>query len=322
MAAAAVEVKGVRKQFGTVCAVDDLCLEVGQQEIVGLVGPDGAGKTTTLRILCGILRPNAGEVRVAGYDVLREPEKVKARIGYLPQRFSLHRDLTVLENIAYFADLYCVPRHTWQQRRDELLEITYLAPFADRLAARLSGGMKQKLALICTLIHRPEVVFLDEPTTGVDPVSRRDFWKILYDLPRQGVTLVISTPYMDEASRCNRVAFLHQGRLLADDTPAALRAAVRGRMVEARCRPQRIARETLKSLREVEGVEVFGDRLHVVLRPEAELEAVRRALQDAGVDCEDLAETQASLEDVFVELAMRQRGRATGEEGQPHGHCS
>jgi ABC-2 type transport system ATP-binding protein len=306
MGQAAVEVRGLTKRFGAVCAVDDLCLEVGQQEIVGLVGPDGAGKTTTLRILCGILRPDAGAARVAGHDVLRDPDGVKARIGYLPQRFSLHRDLTVNENIAYFADLYCVPRGTWQQRRDELLQITYLAPFSDRLAARLSGGMKQKLALICTLIHRPEVVFLDEPTTGVDPVSRRDFWKILYDLPRQGVTLVISTPYMDEASRCNRVAFLHQGRILADDTPAGLRAAVSGKIVEVRCRPQRTAREALKALPEVEGVEVFGDRLHVVLRPETDLEGVRLALKAAGVLCEDVTETEASLEDVFVGLAMRQ----------------
>src|ERR1035437_552929 len=183
----AVEVHGLRKAFRDVVAVEGVNLEVAAGEIVGLVGPDGAGKTTTLRMLCGILLPDAGEIRVAGHDAVRDPEGVKARIGYVPQRFSLHRDLTVNENIAYFADLYSVPPGTWLARRDELLEITQMAPFGNRLALALSGGMRQKLSLLCSLIHRPEVLLLDEPTTGVDPLSRRDFWKILYDLPRQGV---------------------------------------------------------------------------------------------------------------------------------------
>jgi ABC-2 type transport system ATP-binding protein len=299
----AVEVHGLRKAFGEVAAVDGVDLEVARGEIVGLVGPDGAGKTTTLRMLCGILLPDGGEAWVAGHNVARDPEGVKARIGYVPQRFSLHRDLTVNENIAYVADLYSVPRATWTARRDELLEITQMAPFAGRLAAALSGGMRQKLSLLCALIHRPEVLLLDEPTTGVDPLSRRDFWGILYDLPRQGVTMLICSPYMDEAARCSRVAFLHQGRILRQDTPAALRESIRSRIFEVRCREQRACREALKRHPAVEGVEVFGDRLHVALRPEADPEATWQELTESGVEGVEPREVAASLEDVFVAMA-------------------
>jgi ABC-2 type transport system ATP-binding protein len=301
----AIEARGLRKSYGDVIAVAGLDLAVEAGEIVGLVGPDGAGKTTAMRLLCGILAADAGEARVAGCDVVRAPEAVKSRIGYLPQRFSLHRDLTVAENVRYFADLHCVPAGTWQQRRDEMLEITDLARFRNRLAGRLSGGMRQKLSLVCCLIHRPQVVLLDEPTTGVDPVSRRDFWKILYNLPHEGVSVLISTPYMDEAARCHRVGFMDGGRLLACDTPAALRAAVDHRLVEAHCRPQRDAREVLKARPDVAGVEVFGDRLHVALAPGADLQAVHQGLLAAGVQCEDLHEAEPSLEDVFVTLSAR-----------------
>ncbi len=309
MSSLAVQARGLSVKFGDVTAVAGLDLDVKEGEIVGLVGPDGAGKTTTMRVLCGILVPDAGEAVVAGHDVLREPDRVKARIGYLPQRFALHPDLTVNENIAYLADLYSVPAGTWQQRRDELLEITDLARFANRQAVQLSGGMQQKLALICTLIHRPEVVFLDEPTTGVDPVSRRDFWHILYDLPRQGVTVVVTTPYMDEAAHCSRIAFMHQGRVLAQDSPAALRAAITARILEVRCRPQRTAREALKRYPTIEGVEVFGDRLRVAVSAEADPAAIRRVLEEAGVTGLDIRESAASLEDVFVALAVGQQSQ-------------
>ncbi len=319
----AVQVRGLRKAFEDVVAVDGLDLEVGTGEIMGLVGPDGAGKTTTLRMLCGILLPDAGEVRVAGHDAVRDPEEVKARIGYVPQRFSLHRDLTVNENIAYLADLYTVPPGTWTARREELLEITQMAPFRDRLAAALSGGMRQKLSLICALIHRPQVLLLDEPTTGVDPLSRRDFWQILYDLPRQGVTMLLCTPYMDEAARCNRVAFLHQGQILRQDTPAALRESIHSRIFEVRCRPQHLAREMLKRLPLVEGVEVFGDRLHVTLRPEAAPAEAWRALREAGVGELAPREVEPSLEDVFVamggEVENRKSEVGNGEDGESGG---
>lgn len=301
----AISAEGIRKAFGAVVACAGVSLRVEHGEIVGLLGPDGAGKTTTMRILCGILKPDAGHAAVAGHDVLRDPEAVKRRIGYLPQRFSLHRDLTVDENIRYFADLYGVPRGTWEERREELLEITYMKPFRARQAGRLSGGMRQKLSLLCTLIHRPEVVLLDEPTTGVDPVSRRDFWKILYDLPRQGVSMLISTPYMDEASRCSRIAFMHEGLVIAADSPAGLRAAIPGAIFEVSCRPQRVAREALKACPEVAGVEVFGDRLHVMMHPGAGSEPVRRALAQAAVDCQRIEDAEPSLEDAFMFMIAR-----------------
>lgn len=311
----AIEAAGLHKAFGQIVACAGVDLSVGTGEIVGLLGPDGAGKTTTMRILCGILRPDSGSAHVAGHDVLREPEAVKQRIGYLPQRFSLHRDLTVDENIRYFADLYEVPRGAWEARREELLEITYMKPFRARQAGRLSGGMRQKLSLLCTLIHRPQVVLLDEPTTGVDPVSRRDFWKILYGLPRQGVTLLISTPYMDEASRCNRVALMYDGVIIASDTPTTLRRAIPGVIYEVSCRPQRTAREALKACPEVACVEVFGDRLHVLMRPGADADTIRQALASAAVDCTRLHEAEPSLEDAFMAMVTERHGSSPRQKG-------
>jgi ABC-2 type transport system ATP-binding protein len=306
----AVEVQGLEKSFGSVRACHDLTFSVESGEILGLVGPDGAGKTTTFRILCGIIAADGGHATVVGKDVATDPEAVKRQIGYLPQRFSLQRDLTVWENIRYMAELYGVAPGQWESRAEELLDITYLRPFRQRLAGRLSGGMKQKLALLCSLIHRPRLLILDEPTTGVDPVSRRDFWQILYHLPQQGVTILISTPYMDEAARCNRVAFMYQGRLLALDTPAELRRLAPGQYLEVRCQHQRAAREKLQRLADVSGVEVFGDRLHVALGPGGTIETVSEALAEKEFACDHVAPVDASLEDVFMELIRRER--ATG----------
>jgi len=223
---AAIELHGLVKRYGATTALDGVTFDVRRGEMFGLIGSDGAGKTTAIRLMCGLLRADAGSVRVLGRDPVREHRHITARVGYLSQRFSLYGDLTIDENIAFFAEVHGVG--DYRRRRDQLLEMTQLAPFRARLADRLSGGMKQKLALVCTLVHEPELLLLDEPTTGVDPVSRREFWKLLSELLAQGITILMSTPYLDEAERCTRVALLHAGRLLACDDPSRLRAATAG----------------------------------------------------------------------------------------------
>jgi ABC-2 type transport system ATP-binding protein len=218
-----IRTANLTRRFGNLTAVDRLTLEVGRGEIFGLVGPDGAGKTTTLRLLCGLMAPTAGDIRVAGHDVARRPAAVKDSIGYMAQRFGLYVDLTVEENMAFYADLYGLPRTEWEALAARLLRMTRLEPFRRRLAGQLSGGMQQKLALMCALLHRPEVLFLDEPTNGVDPLSRRDFWAILYQLVKDGMTVFLTTAYLDEAERTNRVGLMYRGRLIACDTPEGLR---------------------------------------------------------------------------------------------------
>ncbi len=223
---AAIELSGVTKRYGSTLALDALALQVQRGEMFGLIGSDGAGKTTAIRLMCGLLRADSGGIRVLGDDPVREHRRVTERVGYLSQRFSLYGDLTIDENVAFFAEIHGVRQY--ERRRDQLLDLTQLTPFRARLADRLSGGMKQKLALACTLVHEPELILLDEPTTGVDPVSRREFWKLLSEFLSDGITIVMSTPYLDEAERCGRVALLHDGRLLACDAPSALRAAMPG----------------------------------------------------------------------------------------------
>ena len=299
----AIRTRALRKRFGELTAVDGIDLAVSQGEIFGLVGPDGAGKTTTMRMLCGILDPTEGEAEVAGCDLRRQPEQVKRRIGYMPQRFSLYADLTVAENLLFFANIYHVPRAERLRREQELLDFSRLAPFRARLAGDLSGGMKQKLALACTLIHTPTVLFLDEPTTGVDPVSRRDFWKILYSLLRGGVTLFVSTPYMDEAERCHRVALMDKGRILLCDTPDALKQRMKGDLLELIAQPQRQAKEALSALPEVRGVQVFGDRLHVWVADASRDEPhLLRSLSEQGIQVIASRRAVPGLEDVFVSV--------------------
>jgi ABC-2 type transport system ATP-binding protein len=222
----AISLSAVTKRYGSTLAVDSVTFDVERSEMFGLIGSDGAGKTTAIRLMCGLLRADAGQVRVLGRDPLLEHREITKRVGYLSQRFSLYGDLTVDENVAFFAEVHGVRRY--QPRRDELLAMTQLTPFRSRLADTLSGGMKQKLALICTLVHEPELLLLDEPTTGVDPVSRREFWKLLSEFLSHGITILMSTPYFDEAERCTRVALLHDGRLLTSDAPSRLRASMPG----------------------------------------------------------------------------------------------
>jgi len=292
------------RRYGAVTAVEELSFEVHRGEMFGIIGPDGAGKTTTLRVALGLIPPSAGVVETCGLNPRRQARALSARVGYLSQRFSLYGDLSVDENIGFFADIHGV--RGWQGRRDELLEMVRMTPFRKRLAERLSGGMKQKLALACTLIHTPEMLVLDEPTTGVDPVSRRDFWKLLAGLQRSGLTIVMTTPYIDEAERCHRVALMDQGRLLALDTPEVLRSQRQGAMLEVLARPRGAAAEILREAAGVTEALVFGERVHVTLGgvPEAEADsaAVRlgTALRERGIEVEAVRPVTPSLEDIFV----------------------
>ena len=296
----AIALDRVTKRFGRTDAVRDLSFSVDRGEMFGLIGPDGAGKSTAIRLMCGLLPAETGQIRVLGHDPVREHRRVTESVGYLSQRFSLYADLSVDENIAFFAEIHGVRDHA--ARRDRLLAITQLAPFRARLAGKLSGGMKQKLALACTLIHEPALIVLDEPTTGVDPVSRREFWKLLSEFLDQGITIVMATPYLDEAERCSRVALLHEGRLLALDTPAALRATLSGALMEVIADDHRRAADVLRTMAAVSSVEMFGERAHVrLVRSDHEAaERLAAALKSAGLTVQSVRPIATSLEDVFI----------------------
>jgi ABC-2 type transport system ATP-binding protein len=297
----AVETRGLAKSFETADAVRPLDLAIGEGEMFGLVGPDGAGKTTTIRMLCGLLRPTSGRASVLGFDVVKDAARLKSRIGYFSQKFSLYGDLTIDENIAFFAEIHLV--RDYRPRREELLEFTRLTPFRDRLADRLSGGMRQKLALACALIHTPRIIFLDEPTTGVDAVSRRDFWKILSSLLRSGITIVMTTPYMDEAERCTRIGLLDAGRLLAADTPQGIKGLMRGTVVEIVCPEIRRGYAVLKTVPGVREVQLFGDRLNAVVSdPGREIPRIEAALAAAGIPILQRRTLAPSLENVFISM--------------------
>ena len=300
-----IEVENISKKFGSVRAVEALRLSIERGEMFGLVGPDGAGKTTAIRMLCGILAPTSGTAAILGMDIQKDADRVKREIGYLSQRFSLYGDLTVDENIEFFAEINNV--YDYRPRRDELLEFTRLSPFRDRLAERLSGGMKQKLALACTLIHTPKIIFLDEPTTGVDPVSRRDFWRILQSLLKQGITIVMTTPYLDEAERCTRVGLMYRGAILHVDTPERLKQHMSGEIIEIVCGNVREAAKALRSLSVVREVQAFGDRLNVVLgNSAADYPLVKSTLGLRDIRIDSSRAISPSLENVFISLLTRQ----------------
>jgi ABC-2 type transport system ATP-binding protein len=298
----ALEMRGVTKRFGAIEALKGLSLHVDRGEMFGLIGPDGAGKTTSIRLLCGLLHKDAGEIRVLGHDPVTEHRAITSTVGYLSQRFSLYGDLSIDENIAFFAEIHGVS--DFQARRNRLLDVTQLTPFRTRLADRLSGGMKQKLALACTLVHEPEIIILDEPTTGVDPVSRREFWKLLSHFLESGITILMSTPYLDEAERCHRIAMLHEGQVLAFDQPGRLRASLPGQWFEVVVGDPRPAGARLDA-GSVTGLHtyVFGDRLHVWLDHPDASHARRRlddALTAAAVTPTTVRAIAPSLEDVFI----------------------
>jgi ABC-2 type transport system ATP-binding protein len=284
---------------------------VERGEVFGLVGPDGAGKTTTLRVLCGLLEPSAGSVRVAGFQVSKEVEAVKDRIGYMAQRFGLYADLTVEENMIFYADLFGVPRSERDTLLPDLLRMTRMEPFRKRLAGKLSGGMKQKLALMCTLLHRPQILFLDEPTNGVDPVSRRDFWTVLYKLVKEGMTVFVTTVYLDEAERCDRVGLMHRGRLIRCDSPQKLMNTVDEECYEIRCRDPRRVKALLQDHDGVVSIEPAGAVLHAFLEKGVAQPDLQRVIDEAGLGPAHFQRITPSLEDVFIALIRRETNART-----------
>ena len=296
-----IETTGLTRRFGEMTAVDHLDLSVAQGEIFGLVGPDGAGKTTTLRLLCGLLDPTEGSARVAGYDAAHQSQSVKDHIGYMAQRFGLYQDLSVQENMDFYADLFGIVGAERATLSADLLRMTRMEPFRQRQAGKLSGGMKQKLALMCTLLHRPQILFLDEPTNGVDPLSRRDFWAILYQLLKDGITILMTTAYLDEAERCNRVGLMYSGRLIQCDAPDAARHQIPEHCYQVEARDPRGARAVLLQSEGVLCVEPSGATLHLFLSSaQTSPEQLTRQLEKDGLGPAVFQRIVPSLEDVFI----------------------
>jgi ABC-2 type transport system ATP-binding protein len=306
-----IEVRDLTRRFKDVRAVDALSFHVAPGELFGVVGPDGAGKTTLLRMLAGVLRPTAGDALLHGISVVRDPERVKSEIAYMSQRFGLYADVPVHENLDFSADLYRVPRAERSARIERLFRFSGLEPFASRLAGHLSGGMKQKLGLSCALIHEPRILLLDEPTFGVDPISRRDLWMIVHEMVGRGITVLVSTSYMDEAERFDRLALISDGHLLALDTPAALQASMPGQLLSLRIERPRDAQAVATRLACVHRASVFGDTLHVLVADAPrDLPSIASALREAGFAVLDHMVIDPSLEDVFIHrIAAAQGGR-------------
>ncbi|NNG16919.1 MAG: ABC transporter ATP-binding protein [Gemmatimonadales bacterium] len=297
---AMVSLERLTRRFGDVTAVDGLSFDVASAELFGLVGPDGSGKTTTLRMLAGVLLPTEGDALMNGTSMARNPESAKPDLAYMSQRFGLYSDLTVRENLHFYADLYEVPRAERDQRMERLFRFSNLGPFTERLAGKLSGGMKQKLGLSCALIHQPKILLLDEPTFGVDPISRRDLWLIVHEMVAEGVTVIVSTAYMDEAERFDRVALLNEGRLLALATPAEMQEELKGKVYAVVVDRLREARDRLQPLHQVERAAVFGDRLHVTLTDPSHAPVIETTLQDGGFSVRGTDRIEPSMEDVFI----------------------
>jgi ABC-2 type transport system ATP-binding protein len=301
----AIQIQNLKKTYGHITAIDNLTINIEADQIFGFLGPDGAGKTSLFRILCGILTANAGKISAFGIDVLKNPEKLKQELGYMAQKFALYADLTVKENLDFFADLFKTPPQGLAQRKMELLRFANLVQFQDRLAGNLSGGMKQKLALCCTLVHTPRILILDEPTTGVDPVSRQEFWEMLLPLPKQGTTVIVSTAYMDEAAKCDQIALMNLGKLLKIGTPTELKQPLNGKIYEVRSNQLLEVQDTL--IHSVKDVQLFGDRLHVQLKKEMALSPdegqnwLTTILRENGFEV-TVTMNEPSLEDVFVDL--------------------
>ncbi|MCX7707216.1 MAG: ABC transporter ATP-binding protein [Anaerolineae bacterium] len=303
-----IEATQLTRRFGKTVAVDGLDLSVARGEVFGLIGPDGAGKTTALRLLAAVMLPTAGQVRVLGFDTRRQAERIRRVVGYMPQRFSLYGDLTVAENLNFFADVFGVRGRERRERIDRLLGFARLTEFTGRRAAALSGGMQKKLALACALIHAPQVILLDEPTTGVDPISRREFWDILAELHVTGVTILVSTPYMDEAERCSRIGLMYEGRLIECGPPEALRSQVTDQLLAVWTPAVMAARQALAPLPEVLEIQTYGDVLHIFVADAAAAEArIAAALAGAGIPVTEIKRTKPRVEEAFISLIQRRR---------------
>jgi len=303
----AIKTLNLTKAFEDNVAVDNLNLEIRRGELFGLVGPDGAGKTTIMRLLSAILRPTSGDAWIAGHSIHGEEERIKEKIGYMSQRFGLYEDLTVMENIDFYADLYGVPLRERPSRYERLLGFSNLTPFKKRLAGDLSGGMKQKLGLSCALVHTPEVLLLDEPTGGVDPVSRRDFWRILYDLLKERVTIFISTAYLDEAERCTKIALIHEGKVLMTDEPSGVKKVLGVPMIEISTSEARSAGDFIGSIDGVLSVSTYGDKLHVAIQSKEIAVKIMDQLKTKGFLIEGEREIIPSLEDVFISMVNKEQ---------------
>ena len=298
-----IDIKNIHKSFGNVKAVNGISLSITSGEMFGLVGPDGAGKTTTIRMLCGLISPNEGEIFILEKNISKNKKIIQKNIGYLSQKFSLYGDLTVDENIEFFAEIHNIK--DYDGRRNELLDFTRLKAFRNRPAEKLSGGMKQKLALACSLIHKPKILFLDEPTTGVDPVSRRDFWKILSGLIKEGITIFMSTPYLDEAERCNRVALMNKGEIIALDTPRKIKELMEKQTLEIVCAPVRKAYQIIKQQTNFE-TQMFGDRVDIIVDDvDKDYLLLEKLLKENSIEIYDNRVVTPSLENVFIHLIQQ-----------------
>lgn len=301
-----IAVRSLTRRFKETSAVSSVDLSIYPGELFGLVGPDGAGKTTTLRLLAGLLYITEGSAQIAGYDLEAQSEKIKPKIGYMAQQFSLYDELSVLENLRFFGDIYAIKRKHYQERVDRLLSFAGLTKFKDRRASKLSGGMQKKLALACTLIHKPPILLLDEPTTGVDPVSRREFWNILTELHLDGTTIIVTTPYMDEADRCSRVGLMYAGELVECDTPRKIRSQLQGEMIEIYPEDWKTAKKFVESINGVSEVQTYGEMLHVLVDSSRKrLPQIKQAMRKNRIRFRAARPAAASMEDAFVSLIKK-----------------
>jgi len=297
-----VKIENITKKFDQITAIHDLSLNIDKGEIIGLIGPDGAGKTTLLRLMIGLLKPNSGSIQIEGVDSVKNPQHVKDKIGYMPQHFSLYGDLSVSENMKFFADIYGVPKKIFNKRKKELLEFSGLVPFEDRLARNLSGGMQKKLALACNLFHTPEILLLDEPTTGVDPVSRRELWGLLFQLNKQEVTLIITTPYMDEAQRCHRVGLMYEGKILSFQSPQSLIQGMKDEIIEL-VTDDKQTKKLLGNLPDLKAVYPYGGALHLTFEQgKGGEEKTKEFLEKHSLSARSIKIISPSFEDVFLNL--------------------